>query len=395
LKVTIPQELGRVDAPSLIETAQSFIRLHSLSGQEGPMAQRVTEVMSALAFDRVWTDEGGSVIGVIDGGQPGPTLLLDAHIDTVGITPGSEWPHDPFAGDIADGFIYGRGTADMKGALAAMLHAAGAADRAHLKGRVAVCASVMEEVMEGYGLRGAMQELQPDFVIIGEATDLNLNRGGRGRAEIHIETRGIPAHSSSPEVGHNAVYDMVAVIAAIQGLQFPTHPLLGPALIALTDIVSEPYPGHSVIPSRCRATFDRRLLPGETAAGVLHQISGLPALKGLDLSVEIPSGEYRTYTGKTLRGEKFFPAWELDERHELVIKAAAGLRATGLDPQLGAYRFCTNAAYSAGTAGVPTVGFGPGREQDAHVIGERLPVSALERAARGYRGMIEAILGSG
>lgn len=359
------------------------------------MARRVAEVMQTLAYDRVWMDRAGNAIGVIQGEHSGPTLLLDAHIDTVGIAPGSEWRHAPFAGDVADGALYGRGSADMKGALAAMLHAAAGVDRGELHGRVGVCASVMEEVMEGHGLRVVMDDLQPEFVIIGEATDLNLNVGGRGRAEIHIETRGIPAHSSSPDVGHNAVYDMLAVVRAIQDLPFPTHPLLGPALIALTDIISEPFPGHSVIPSRCRATFDRRLLPGETAAGIVGQITRLPDLETINVQVEIGSGAYQTYTGTRLEGEKFFPAWALDERHELVRKALAGIRAAGLDPALGAYRFCTNAAYSAGTAGVPTIGFGPGREEDAHVVGEKLLVADLERAAAGYRGLIEAILGAG
>jgi putative selenium metabolism hydrolase len=384
-----------VASSSELETARSFVRIQSLSGQEGAMAQRVSQVMAALGFDRVWGDETGNIIGVIQGQHAGPTLLLDAHMDTVGIASGSPWVHAPFAGDFADGFLYGRGAADMKGALAAMLHAAGRLDRTRVHGRVAVCCSVMEEVMEGYGLQPVMDELKPDFVIIGEATNLGLNRGGRGRAEIHVETHGIPAHSSSPEVGHNAVYDMVTAIQAIQGLQFPTHPLLGPALIALTDIASEPYPGHSVIPSLCRATFDRRLLPGETAAGVLSQITGLPSLRNVDLTVEIPTGKYLTHTGAEIQGAKFFPAWELDEHHDLVQSALAGLQASGLDPQLGAYRFCTNAAYSAGVAGVPTVGFGPGHEEDAHVIGERLLVTDLERAAAGYQAMIESILGSG
>ncbi len=72
--------------------------------------------------------------------------------------------------------------------------------------------------------------------------------------------------------------------------------------------------------------------------------------------------------------------------------AARGLRSAGLDPQMGAYRFCTNAAYSAGVAGVPTIGFGPGREEDAHVVDERIAVADVLAAERGYRGIIEAAL---
>ncbi len=384
-----------MDSERLVAFAQDLIRIKSLSGQEGAMAERVGRKMHQLSFDHVWTDPTGNTIGVIEGQETSPTLLLDAHVDTVGIAPGTDWTHDPFGGIVVDGYLYGRGAADMKGALAAMIYAAGAVDRSALHGRLVVSASVMEEVMEGFGLHAVMDALHPEFVVIGEATDLNLNCGGRGRAEIHVETRGRPAHSSSPSAGHNAVYDMLKVIGAVQSIEFPEDPHLGPALMVLTDIISDPYPGHSVIPSRCRATFDRRLLTGETPEDVIRQIANQPALDGLDFKVSIPTGEYETFTGDRARGEKFFPAWLLEEHHPFVRSALQGLQSAGLTPSVGAYRFCTNAAYSAGTAGVPTVGFGPGKEEDAHVIDERLALDDLERAAEGYRGIVMAVLGTG
>jgi len=166
----------------LIAFTQALIRQQSLSGEEGAAVALVLAEMRALGFDRVWADENGSAVGVIEGAQPGPTLLLDAHCDTVGIAPGSTWTRDPFGAEIDGGYLYGRGAADMKGALAAMIHAAAAADRSAMAGRVAVSATVMEEVFEGGSLRAVMDALRPDFVVIGEATELNLNRGGRGRA---------------------------------------------------------------------------------------------------------------------------------------------------------------------------------------------------------------------
>jgi acetylornithine deacetylase/succinyl-diaminopimelate desuccinylase-like protein len=160
----------------------------------------------------------------------------------------------------------------------------------------------------------------------------------------------------------------------------------------LTDILSDPYPGHSVIPSICRVTYDRRLLPGEMAGQVLDAIRSRPEVAGLQLQAEIGVGEYTTYTGRTLHQEKFFPAWLLPEDDPFVQDAAAGLRSAGLTPSLTAYRFCTNAAYSAGVAGVPTVGFGPAGEADAHVVDERLCIDDLEAAARGYQGILAAVL---
>jgi putative selenium metabolism hydrolase len=377
---------------TLISFTRSLIRCPSRYGEEGAVVSLILEQMAALGFDRAWRDANGSAVGVIETGRPGPTILLDGHCDTVGIAPGVTWRHDPFGGEVGDGFIYGRGAADMKASIAAMIHAAAGLDRATLRGRVAVSATVMEENLEGAALKTVMDAVPPDFVIIGEATDLNLNRGGRGRAEIHLETIGRPAHSSTPHLGRNAVHDMLAVVAAIEGLPMGRDPLLGRAVMALTDIISDPYPAYSVIPSRCRVTYDRRLLAGDTAEGVLAAIRALPGLAGVDLRATIAQGEHTTYTGALLTGAKFLPAFVFGEDHPFVQAALQGLHAAGLQPQIGAYRFCTNAAYSAGVAGVPTVGFGPGREEDAHVIDERVAVADVLAAERGYRGIIEAVL---
>ncbi len=397
-----------IDAERLIAFAQSLVRERSLSGQERAVVELILAEMRALGFDRAWADVNGSAIGLVEGASTGPTLLLDGHCDTVSIAPGSRWTRDPFGAEIEDAlgtplkgvlgttalyptrYLYGRGVADMKGALAAMLHAAASVDRARLAGRVVVSATVVEEVMEGVSLRAVMEAVQPDYVVIGEATELALNRGGRGRAEIQLETLGQPAHSSSPQLGLNAVHRMLPVVSAIERLPLQQHPIVGEALFVLTDIISDPYPGHSVVPSRCRVTYDRRLLPGETPESVLGAIMSLPEAAQANLVATLAEGEHATYTGQMLRGQKFFPAWILEESHPLVESASRGLQAAGLAPRLGAYRFCTNAAYSAGVAGVPTVGFGPGSEGDAHVVDERLELRALIAAARGYRGIIEA-----
>ncbi|MBI4631197.1 MAG: M20/M25/M40 family metallo-hydrolase, partial [Chloroflexi bacterium] len=241
-----------------------------------------------------------------------------------------------------DGCMYGRGSADMKGALAAMIYGAASVDRAKISGRIAVSATVLEEVMEGVSLATVMETVSPEFVVIGEATELNLNRGGRGRAEIHLESIGKPAHSSSPHLGVNAVHLMLKAVEAIERMPM--------------------------------------------AASVLS------ALHADQVNATIAEGEHATYTGGMLRGAKFFPAWVFAEDHPFVQSALRGLHAAGLTPKIGAYRFCTNAAYSAGVAGVPTVGFGPASEGDAHIVDERLAIKDLLAAARGYGGIIESTL---
>ncbi len=382
-----------MEAASLIEFARELIRIPSPSGAEEAVVARILAGMRDLGFDETWRDANGSAIGLIRGVAPGPTVLLDGHCDTVGIAAGSVWTRDPYGAELDGGYLYGRGAADMKGAVAAMIHAAASVDRARLAGQVVVSATVLEEVMEGVSLRTVMDAVRPDYVVIGEATELNLNRGGRGRAEILLETVGRPAHSSSPELGINAVTAMLGVVADAERLTLPNDPLLGPALLALTDIISDPYPGYSVIPSRCRATYDRRLLPGERVEDVLAGLHLTPRQPGAELRVALAQGEHRAYTGAMLTGPKFFPAWVFPETHVIVQRALAGLKAAGLKPGIRAYRFCTNGAYSAGQAGVPTIGFGPAAEGDAHVVDERLEITELLSAAVGYRAIVESLLG--
>lgn len=380
-----------MNTPELEALAARLLAVRSLTAEEHDAVELLAAEMRSAGFDRVWVDEAGSLIGVLDYDRPGPTLLFDGHIDTVGAEP-ADWARPPFGGQIAAGRLYGRGAADMKGALAAMLHALAVTPRGGLRGRAVLSATVSEEVVEGGALRPVMDAVRPDFVVIGEATGLHLNRAGRGRAEIALTTYGRPAHSSSPQAGRSAVADMIRVIQTLAGLPEPSHPFLGAGSLVLTDIHSEPYPGHSVIPYRCRVTYDRRLLPGETRADVLGALTGLAGLEDIDLRAELVRGDDVTYTGTDLSGEKFFPAWEFSEAHPFVQTALAGLRAAGLNPRLGAYRFCTNAAYSAGTAGVPTVGFGPGREEDAHVLDESIALEELHAAARGYAGILTSVL---
>src|SRR4051794_13702328 len=104
------KDTAQMDVENLIEFTQALVQQQSLSGQEQAVAQRAQAEMQALGFDQVLIDENGSVLGIIEGAQPGKTLLLDAHIDTVGIAPGVPWTQDPFGAKIVDDALYGRGS---------------------------------------------------------------------------------------------------------------------------------------------------------------------------------------------------------------------------------------------------------------------------------------------
>lgn len=387
------------DHEAMIGLCRQLIERPSYTGHEREVASLLHSVMAALGFDDVRLDAAGNVIGEIRGRLPGPRLLFDGHIDTVEVSDRDKWSVDPFAGVIEDGRLYGRGASDMKCALAAMIYglAPFINHRDKLKGSLFISGTVCEETFEGLALGKVVEAVRPDYVVIGEASALSLKRGQRGRAEIAVRTFGQAAHSSNPAAGKNAVYMMLQLVERILRAAVPTDPFLGDGIIELTDIISAPYPGASVVPHECRATFDRRLLVGETAESVLAPVRECIAALALAdgafrATAEIVQAEQVCYTGETLAGTRFFPAWVLPESHPLVAGALAGLRQSGLKPIVTKYSFCTNGSHSAGIAGIPTIGFGPGREDGAHVRDEYIELSQLTGAAVGYQAIAASLL---
>lgn len=381
---------------------QRMVRCPSLSGQEGELAQLVRQTMEALDYDEIGTDRYGNAIGAIHLDRPGRTILLEGHMDHVEPGDLSQWTVDPYGGTIRDGKIYGRGSSDMKGSLAAMIAAAAylKADRQNeLSGNIIVAATVHEECFEGAASQEIGESYKPDYVVIGEASSLDLKRGQRGRAEVVIETYGRSTHSSNPEKGINAVKQMIKFLSRIEERYTPPHDaILGDGILELTDIISSPYPGASIVPDRCRVTFDRRLLVGETQEDDVLEVFReiIEELRSSDPSFQasafISTGEAECYTGETIKALRFAPGWLLDDDHPYVTKALAALERVGLSPRLSHYAFCTNGSYYAGKAGIPTIGFGASHEHLAHVIDEYVEIEQLISACKGYYAICEAIL---
>lgn len=386
---------------SVIQLCRSLIRNQSYSGKE----QQVADVLK-LYFEsngyQISCDEYGNMIGCIKGSRPGPKILFDGHMDTVPVANPEQWEHDPFAADTADGRIYGRGTSDMKGALAAM--AAAVTDYAKacggdFPGELYVAGVVHEECFEGVAARKISERVKPDYVIIGEASQLNLKIGQRGRAEIKVEVFGVPAHSANPEKGINAVYKMCEVIQAIQSIEPPEHPVLGKGIMELTDIKSSPYPGASVVPEYCAATYDRRLLVGETKESVIKPVQDkldelMAGDRTLKAKVSYASGKEICYTGNTIEGERFFPGWLFDEKEEYIQKIYQELYSNGYQPEITQYNFCTNGSHYAGEAGIRTIGLGPSRENLAHTRNEYIETEQLIKVKDCYEHVIKALLGA-
>ncbi len=384
----------------VISLCQKLVQQQSYSGHEDVVVEVLSGNMKEMGFDEVTVDRYGNIIGCIKGNRPGKKILFDGHIDTVPVTEEAEWMYPPFAAEIHEGKIYGRGTSDMKGAVAAMTCAAAnfAKDTGKdFAGEIYVAGVVHEECFEGVAAREISKRVQPDYVVIGEASQLNLKIGQRGRAEIVVETIGKPCHSANPEKGINAVYKMAKVIEAIRTLKPTHHDTLGDGILELTDIKSAPYPGASVVPEYCRATYDRRLLVGETKESVLAPIQELldklmaedPQLK---VKVSYAVGKEKCHTGNEIEGERFFPGWLYDKNDDFVQDVFAKLTEKGFTPEITQYNFCTNGSHYAGEAGIKTFGLGPSKENLAHTLNEYIEVEQLTKVAECYYGVMEALL---
>ncbi len=384
----------------VIALCRKLIQAKSYSGGEDKVSAAIKEAMTEKGFDEITIDKYGNIIGCIKGKRPGKKILFDGHIDTVPVTDETVWEFPPFGAEIHDGKIYGRGTSDMKGSVAAFICAAAnyAEDTGRdFPGEIYVAGVVHEECFEGVAAREISSFVKPDYVVIGEASQLNLKIGQRGRAEIVVETFGKPCHSANPEKGINSVYKMAKVIEAIRTLEPTHHPVLGDGILELTDIKSSPYPGASVVPEYCRATYDRRLLVGETKESVLAPIQELlDKLMAEDPELKVKAsyavGKEMCYTGNQIEGERFFPGWLYDEDADFVQAVYGQLKDMGFDPAITQYNFCTNGSHYAGEAGIKTIGLGPSRENLAHTVNEHIEIDQLCKVTECYYGTMKALL---
>ena len=253
-------------------------------------------------------------------------------------------------------------------------------------GTLIVSTSVHEEKHEGAALAKVMDITHPDFVVICEPNGARLGIGQKGRAGITVEVFGIPAHSSVPEFGDNAIYKATEVIDRLRQMPLPKDDVLGDAIMVLIDGISRPYPSRSTIPVSFFMHYDRRLVQHETEQTVLAELQDV--LKDLkDWHVDYQQIKLPAYTGMVMDEIDFHPAWVIDTGSIWVQKAKKGLSKAGITPEYGTAKFCTNGSYSAGVAGVPTIIFGPSSGMLAHCQDECIEIKDLLEGAAGYWGL--------
>jgi putative selenium metabolism hydrolase len=370
----------------------------SYSTREDLVAERIAVEMERLGFRDVQTDRIGNVIGWL-GADDGPILMLNGHMDTVDVSDGSKWTREPFGGEIEEGHLYGLGACDMKGGLAAMVYGAHQLRQLEnqLAGRVVVACVVQEEPCEGISSRVLIEEeeVRPDWVLIAEPTDLQVSRGQRGRIELKVTTHGRSAHASQPDLGENAIYTASRLVFGLEILagQLGNDPFLGEGTLAVTEIRSSAG-SRNAIPDRCELIIDRRLTLGETEAMALAEVQRVIAREGVKADVEVSEYIATSHTGYPCRAREYYPPWVIEEDHPLVTALVQAARTQlGRRPRIGYWNFSTEGTYTAGEAGIPTVGFGPGDPRQAHTADESVLLDDVATAASVYAQLAVELIG--
>jgi putative selenium metabolism hydrolase len=375
-----------------------IVRTPSFSSKEDKVIPVIKREMKKVGFDQIRVDGLGSIIGRI--GKGPRVIAFDAHIDTVYAGDREQWSFDPFKPRIKDGKIWGRGTVDQKGGMAAMVYAGKIIKELRLNEQFTIyfTGTVMEEDCDGLCWQYLLNEekLKPEFVVITEPTNLNIYRGHRGRMEIRVEVKGRSCHGSAPERGDNAIYKIARIALEIEKLnrRLRNDRFLGKGTVTVSEVRSSS-PSLCAVSDGAGIHLDRRLTAGETKASALAEVRDAAKRAGYpDARVFVLNYAEAAYTGKVYPTEKYYPTWMLEEKSPYLKDAVAAYTGVlGKAPLVDKWTFSTNAVAIAGMKGIPCLGLGPGNEVYAHAPNEACPIEHLSRAAAFYAALVARLNG--
>ncbi len=383
-----------IDEQRLVETLRELIRRRSVNpfdeapseeqGEEA-VAKYVAERLAELQVQHELLELGSrrsNLIGKLGLCSEPASLMLAGHMDTVRTT-GYE---NAYAAEVRDGYVYGRGACDMKGALACYLEVVEVlrAVAAPIRGTVFIAGVADEE----YRMTGAREigssGPRADGVIVGEPTELNICPASKGRVSTFIVTRGRAAHSSVPETGINAINHMGYVLRSLEKYSAnllerdDPHPLLGNPRVNAGVIAGGTQ--ANIVPDECRLEVDRRTLPGETKEAVYDEIEAV---------LEEAGTETEDFRGSLTEPSLLVPANETGTNHPLVAALEDSVEdVLGKRRELKGFMAGSDAAYY----GSPAVICGPGSIEQAHTTNEYVPITDLVSATRIYLRTVLALV---
>ncbi len=383
----------KVDMTYIQNVLMELIKIESINppkdGGEKKAAEFLAGKLQELAIDaevHEVADGRANAVGIISGSNTGPTLVLNGHLDVVGANP-EYWDNPPFDPVIRNRRIYGRGAADMKGAIASMIGAVKLIKEADisLKGRV-LLSFVCDEESKNLGTLDFLQRYPDvDYAIIGEPTSLNLVTAHRGVARFRIGVGGKAGHAGEPENAVNAVCLMNRIISALQDYQQiiskRKHRMLPSPTCSITTIRGGQT--DNVIPDTCEITIDRRLIPGEDIEQVESELKEIIQGKA---GIEEDGYTMERYIfvgpGELEPNRPFFSTIEAiyGDYFDVQNVETQGFRAT-----------CEQSLFI--DKGIDTAVFGPGSIGQAHQANEYVEIDELRKAAGFYYYSVLSLLG--
>lgn len=370
---------------------RDLVRIPGESCGEEAVIKRIKAEMDALGFDRSEIDPMGNVLGYMGRGK---TLIgYDAHIDTVGIGNRDNWSFDPYEGFETDAEIGGRGTSDQLGGIVSAVYGAKIMKDLNLisdKYTVLVTGTVQEEDCDGLCWQYIINEdkIKPEFVVITEPTDGNIYRGQRGRMEIRIDVKGVSCHGSAPERGDNAIYKMADILQDVRELNnhLKDDSFLGKGTVTASQIFYTS-PSRCAVADSCAVSLDRRLTDGETFEMALEEVRSLPSCKKYDAKVTMYTYESPSWTNLVYPTDAYFPTWVIPENHPATLAMVEAYEGMFGTPKVDKWTFSTNGVSIMGRFNIPCIGFGPGKEAQAHAPNEKTWKEDLVRCAAVYAAM--------
>lgn len=376
---------------ALIETTRQLVNRPSVNpgGTEATVVEYLREwfAASSVAFnvtiDEVFENRPNIVARAGDPSRG--SFLLTGHTDVVPAEP-SQWTGDPFTLRREGDRIVGRGTADMKGALAAqMLAAETYLEQAKTPGEV-ILAFVVNEEQGGTGTQRLLETgLTADCAVIGEPTGLDVCTAQYGCARYRLHIRGQSAHAGRPSLGVNPIEGVPALLRALENVDETMdrhqHPLLGNGSITPTEMHAGI--AHNVVPNELVLTLDWRHPPGinEPPEWFDNRLSAAFAEEAPDVDVNIER-------------YNFYPAVETARDQSIVNVVQSAARESGASPRIAGFPAGSDARFLVPDGEIPTILFGPGSiARDAHTVDESIAVQDLERASETYLGALQRYLG--
>ena len=368
----------------MTDVAQLTARLVEIESINPDVVAGGSGERAVAAFVAEWSERAGldtsldepaprrpNVVAVARGTGGGRSLMLNAHMDTVGVSGMT----DPFTPRLDGGRLYGRGAYDMKGSLAACMLAVAGAARRRLRGDV-VLTAVSDEEFASVGTEAVAASMSADAAIVTEPTEMNVAIAHRGFVHLEVETRGRAAHGSRPELGIDAIAKMGRVLVGVEQLDArlranPGHRYLGSGSVHASLI--EGGQEYSSYPARCVLQAERRTLPGETVEQIERELGEIVERAGAD-------DPAFTADARVLASRNPFEVEEAEPVVQLLRRHAAVVR--GIEPELVGVPFWADSALLA-DAGIPTVLFGPSGE-GAHAEVEWVDVADLESCVEIY-----------